>query len=352
MASHGRGPSRGVWLQVRRSGLGWVHCRHRYSDFVRLRAALLDFLPGLELPPLPAKQLANRLGATVVSSRAQLLGDFLQWVLDHPILATSDALVAFLQWPEAVLPALYARARGCYETPAPSAQRRAMTRVWNLRRERADTSGSRSAASRASMDSASRNSFTSQTSTVTREDASSASRATPLASSHASIGSPAPSHNRTRDSVDDGAEPPLVRKASNFADALAAAMVTTVEDSARRLQARARAMPTASARSSRLTEDLDEPTTTTSVPSETPRSNWGAAGSRSELESYAGREASSGSRVAAAAAGVGAGAGAGVDLAAVVLQKLETIELRLHRIESSHQQRHFWNLFCCAAPGV
>jgi hypothetical protein len=57
------------------------------------------------------------------------------------------------------------------------------------------------------------------------------------------------------------------------------------------------------------------------------------------------REVMSSSRAVASAA-----RGESVDLACVVLQRLESIELRLQRIERSKQQGQFWGLFCCAAP--
>ena len=148
------------------------------------------------------------------------------------------------------------------------------------------------------------------------------------------------------------------RKTSNFTDALAAAMLTTVEESAvRRLQARARVMPGASARSSRLTEDLaedDKPSKTSrAMPSAMPSATGMASSDRAELSASeldaeiaaARREVMSSSRAVASAR-----AGESVDLACVVLQRLETIELRLQRIERSKQQGQFWALFCCAAP--
>ena len=79
-----------VSSQVRRSGTGWITCRHRFSEFERLHAALIEFLPGVSLPPLPEKRLANSLDKAVVARRAAQLGRLLQEALDHPICATCD----------------------------------------------------------------------------------------------------------------------------------------------------------------------------------------------------------------------------------------------------------------------
>ena len=339
-----------VSTQVRRSGVGWIKCRHRYSDFVKLRVALLDFLPGLELPPLPEKTGASRFAKAVIESRMQVLGDFLQWVLDHPILSTADVLVAFLQWPEAVLPSIYERSRRSL-VAAPSAQRLAMERLAFLRRERA--SARRMAASPAEVD-------TPSSSTSPPPYTSTAPGATPITSPPASMASPYPPNSLPTLAGPSDASPMegKVRKTSNFTDALAAAMLTSVEESAvRRLQARARVMPGASARSSRLTEDLaedDKPSKTSrAMPSAMPSATGMASSDRAELSASeldaeiaaARREVMSSSRAVASAR-----AGESVDLACVVLQRLETIELRLQRIERSKQQGQFWALFCCAAP--
>ena len=332
-----------VSTQVRRSGVGWIKCRHRYSDFVKLRVALLDFLPGLELPPLPEKTGASRFAKAVIESRMQVLGDFLQWVLDHPILSTADVLVAFLQWPEAVLPSIYERSRRSL-VAAPSAQRLAMERLAFLRRERA--SARRMAASPAEVD-------TPSSSTSPPPYTSTVPGATPITSPPASMASPYLRPNSLPTLAVPSDASPMegkVRKTSNFTDALAAAMLTSVEESAvRRLQARARIMPGASARSSRVTEDLaddDKPSTTPSATGMA--SSDRAVLSATELDAEiaaARREVMSSSRAVASAA-----RGESVDLACVVLQRLESIELRLQRIERSKQQGQFWGLFCCAAP--
>jgi hypothetical protein len=345
--TEGFGPKRHtsyqISTQVRRSGVGWIKCRHRFSDFVKLRVALLDFLPGLELPPLPEKTGASRFAKAVIESRMQVLGDFLQWVLDHPILSTADVLVAFLQWPEAVLPSIYERSRRSL-VAAPSAQRLAMERLAFLRRERA--SARRMAASPAEVD-------TPSSSTSPPPYTSTVPGATPITSPPASMASPYPPSSLPTLAVPSEASPMTegkVRKTSNFTDALAAAMLTSVEESAvRRLQARARIMPGASARSSRVTEDLADDDKPSITPSATGMaSSDRAVLSAAELDAEiaaARREVMSSSRAVASAA-----RGESVDLACVVLQRLESIELRLQRIERSKQQGQFWGLFCCAAP--
>ena len=123
----------------------WHVSRHRFSDFVRLRAQLLRFLPGLPLPELPEKKVPNRFAADVVEGRRAILQTFLQHVLDHPILATCDDLAAFLAWSDAAREPVFARAQTCYDTPA-SSQRRAHERLWSLRQERRRSSDAGAAA--------------------------------------------------------------------------------------------------------------------------------------------------------------------------------------------------------------
>ena len=181
-----------------------------------------------------------------------MIASLIRWVLDHPILSTAEVLVAFLQWPEVVLPSIYERSRRSL-VAAPSAQRLAMERLAFLRRERA--SARRMGASPAVVD-------TPSSSTSPPPYTSIAQGATPITSPPASMSSPHPPNSLPTLAVPSEASPMTegrARKTSNFTDALAAAMLTTVEESAvRRLQARARVMPGASARSSRLTEDLAE----------------------------------------------------------------------------------------------
>ena len=81
--------------QIRQGNHGWMTCRRRFAEFQKLRRALLLFLPGVgdRLPQLPEKK-AISLTAAVIAERRHGLEEFLQGVLDHPTLSTSDEVRA------------------------------------------------------------------------------------------------------------------------------------------------------------------------------------------------------------------------------------------------------------------
>ena len=282
--------------------------RKRFSDFPPLRAALAAFLPGVELPALPDKRTKNRHAPEVIEERRVTLESFLQAALDHPILATSDDLAAFLEWaPDDVRAPLFARAQACYTTPA-SRQRLARARVHSLRRRNSSNATPNAATPsvatndvpspmHASEGSArevasARDASSHDTSapmpgpppspalsraesefdraTLSREPSTTA----PSSRYHSAVQSQTVSrldsglsttsnyaHHQARFSYDDDFDSDgAVRKHASFSDALAAAIVRAAEDAAETVQQTARAH-LSSNRSSRLTEESDDVTT-------------------------------------------------------------------------------------------
>ena len=76
--------------------------RHRFSDFAGLRKDLMESSPGVVVPPLPEKQVMNRFAPEFVEDRREMLEIFLQEIVSHPIVAASERIHSFLQWPEAM----------------------------------------------------------------------------------------------------------------------------------------------------------------------------------------------------------------------------------------------------------
>ena len=109
--SSGFGPTKYTTYRIvcqSRSG-GSSSCRHRFSEFLSLRANLIDTLPGVVVPPLPEKKVLNRFGEEFVEKRRVMLETFLQRSVDHPIVANSSALHSFLQWNETMRAPISAR---------------------------------------------------------------------------------------------------------------------------------------------------------------------------------------------------------------------------------------------------
>ena len=75
-------------------------CRHRYSDFITLRAQMVEATPGLVIPPLPEKQVMNRFSSDFVEDRRLMLEVFLQRVVNHPVACLLPVLKQFLGWKE------------------------------------------------------------------------------------------------------------------------------------------------------------------------------------------------------------------------------------------------------------
>ena len=78
-------------------------CRHRFSEFVALRGALVDVHPGVVVPPLPDKGVVGRFTHDFVEKRRVQLEAFLQRVCNHPIAASAAPLTEFLGWKPDVL---------------------------------------------------------------------------------------------------------------------------------------------------------------------------------------------------------------------------------------------------------
>ena len=355
----GTGLSGGGGVGVGIGGVGgWIECRKRFSDFVALRDALVEFLPGYELPTLPERGVSNRLGATVVEGRRVGLHDFLQAVLDHPILCTADALAAFLGWPdgaagETMRAPLFARAQSAYDTPA-CPQRKAHERMWSLRRQ---ASLGPSEPRRSSIDGTGRSdslggSGSGVGSSVWHERASLASAGT-----RESISEDQSTTTPYRARSEYG------RSTAEYSDVLGAAVLRAAEDAASVVQRRQRSRPS-SLRASRLSETEESPPSPVlsrawSSPSPAPSSRGfpssssggGArrptattAGLRDELAGVA-HEADMGETPMSASSAGSADEGR---VAARLLRKLEDIEVRLRQIERNQQQSWVWErLFGC-----
>ena len=93
-------------------------CRHRFSEFVKLRNELIS-RPGVVVPPLPDKQVMNRFAKEFVEKRRGQLQVFLQRVIDHPLASSNSALFGFLSWPEEVRSAVVGRYKDLQMPPAP-----------------------------------------------------------------------------------------------------------------------------------------------------------------------------------------------------------------------------------------
>ena len=95
-------------------------CRHRYSEFGKLRTELCNSHPGVVIPPLPDKQVMNRFSTEFVEKRRGLLQLFLQRAIDHPLACTVSALFSFLTLAEIIRQTVQARAKEVVMPPCPS----------------------------------------------------------------------------------------------------------------------------------------------------------------------------------------------------------------------------------------
>ena len=295
--------------QVRGGRFGWMSCRHRYAEFERLRASLLAFLPGVgeKLPDLPEKK-AISVTAAVIAERVAGLEVFLQGVLDHPTLSTSDELAEFLTWPDEARVPIFARARNSLQQPPPNAQRRAMALAFSLRREAAKR---RSGGAAETSPTVADGGQGADAPWVARPSAVSGIGTPKTVERSAVVSSPTASP-RTAQYVVPG-----------YTDALAAAMMRTADDAASKLQRKARDR---SARNSRITEDLDSVAAVAPARGDPKISRMAAA-----TERFAARlEAAGGGSLAGSA-------GSSIPMAdssiLVVLHKLETIDARLQLME-------------------
>ena len=259
----------------------WVEVRKRFSEFVALREALLAFLPGLELPPLPERHVSHRFTPAVVELRRATLEAFLQGVADHGVAATSDELASFVSWSEPTRAPLFSRAQQLTQTPA-APQRVALERVWALRRARSAGSfagGGGAGPPSAHDDFASPGRLSRRTSSSTADGSEAvmlsaqSSRLSRFASglsaqlevdgayftptdglSRAGSLSRVGSLSRAGSLSRVGS----LRTPASFSDALASAILKAADEAATVVQARARSRNASSCRSSRLTEGDDD----------------------------------------------------------------------------------------------
>ena len=94
-------------------------CRHRFSEFVKLRTELVNSGPGVVIPPLPDKQVMNRFSKEFIEKRRNQLQIFLQRVVDHPLASSNSALFGFLSWPEMFRATVVGRAKEVQMPPCP-----------------------------------------------------------------------------------------------------------------------------------------------------------------------------------------------------------------------------------------
>lgn len=108
--SAGFGPTRHTTYRISCVSRGATStCRHRFSEFVTLRQALLDDQPGVVVPPLPEKKVMNRFTPEFIEKRRIMLEIFLQSIIDHPIASNATVVHTFLLWPEALRAPVAAR---------------------------------------------------------------------------------------------------------------------------------------------------------------------------------------------------------------------------------------------------
>ncbi|OAQ26496.1 Phox-like protein, partial [Linnemannia elongata AG-77] len=75
-----------------------IHVRKRYTDFVTLRAQLVETASGSiirGMPKLPPKKVVGKFRPAFVEKRRRELEYFLEWVVAHPIMGDSPVVV---QW--------------------------------------------------------------------------------------------------------------------------------------------------------------------------------------------------------------------------------------------------------------
>jgi sorting nexin-1/2 len=75
----------------------------RYNEFSWLSTELSREFPGVIVPPLPDKQSVGRFSAEFVESRRRALEKFLQRIIAHAELVTSQSVIIFLQADDATL---------------------------------------------------------------------------------------------------------------------------------------------------------------------------------------------------------------------------------------------------------
>jgi len=121
--SEGFGPSKHTTYRISCSSHGVKPsvCRHRFSDFEKLREQLLELCPGCVIPPLPVKQILGKYADDLVEKRRDLLELFLQQVVAHPIASVCDAFHSFLSLSEATRTAVVQRAKRFELPPTPAA---------------------------------------------------------------------------------------------------------------------------------------------------------------------------------------------------------------------------------------
>ena len=116
----GFGPSKHTTYRINttlRSGSSST-CRHRFSEFLTLRTALVDSSPGVVIPPLPEKKVMNRFSSDFVEGRRLMLEVFLQRVVNHPLACVTPALASFLGWKEDICTVINNEMRG-FVVPTP-----------------------------------------------------------------------------------------------------------------------------------------------------------------------------------------------------------------------------------------
>ena len=122
--TEGFGPSKHTTYRIsctlRGSGQKPSVCRHRFSNFDKLREEMLEACPGCVIPPLPAKQVMGRMADDFVESRREMLELFLQQVVAHPMASICESFFNFLGWPETIRSAVLQRARQFELPPMPS----------------------------------------------------------------------------------------------------------------------------------------------------------------------------------------------------------------------------------------
>lgn len=115
--SEGFGPTKHTTYRINcqvAGGGAVATCRHRFSDFLKLRTEMMDMMPGVVVPPLPEKKMgasgmglgigsaAGRDATELLEKRRSMLELFLQRVSEHPIASRCEKVAHFLSWPDAV----------------------------------------------------------------------------------------------------------------------------------------------------------------------------------------------------------------------------------------------------------
>lgn len=81
----GFGPTRHTTYRISCVARGTnASCRHRFSEFIKLREEVIEATPGVVVPPLPEKKVMNRFGDEFIEKRRVMLEIFLQQIIDHP----------------------------------------------------------------------------------------------------------------------------------------------------------------------------------------------------------------------------------------------------------------------------